>query len=309
MHNLVQVLLSHKIAYRRGATANEINMCCVFCADRAEGEDTRYRLGVNLRTGQAHCFNCGWKSRKDGPRLVGNKLGEVIAKEEYFKEDESKPEVIVTLPPDFELLWDIRRNDGLYWKAKKYLLDRGVKSNQLRVHSIGVSLSGLYSHRIVIPVYWRGELKSIVARDFTGNSPLRYKNSRGPKYIWNLPFKTREVILSEGILKSLAIERVLGKKAAALLGMHLSQIMLDQLNESAVERVVIWPDPGKPGVTGARKLAQRLVDENYEVQVIHPTPNAQADELTDTAIAYAYSFDVVTFDWALSQRMSMEALF
>lgn len=309
MENLVQVLQSHGVAYRRGSKPDEINVCCLFCTDRGEGQDTRFRLGVNLRTGQAQCFNCSWSSHKSGPRLIGVKLGEVIAKEDYFDETEPQPPTHVTLPPDFELLWNIHRNDGMYWRAKKYLLNRGVQSKQLRRYSVGVSLTGKFAHRVIFPVYWMGALKSLVARDFTDTSVLRYKNSQGSKFIWNLPSKRKEVVLSEGILKSLAIERNSSARAAALLGMHLSQTMLSQLRESAVERVIIWPDPGKPGVNGAKQLALQLVGEGYKVSVVHPTPNAQADELTDTAVAHAYHFNVVPFDWALEQKMAVEVLF
>ena len=40
---------------------NEASLCCPFCVERGETEDTRFRLGINVSTAVGHCFNCHWK--------------------------------------------------------------------------------------------------------------------------------------------------------------------------------------------------------------------------------------------------------
>ena len=40
---------------------DEVWICCPFCIDRGESRDDKYRLGINLFTGLAHCYNCHFK--------------------------------------------------------------------------------------------------------------------------------------------------------------------------------------------------------------------------------------------------------
>ena len=63
--NLQEALEAAGIEVRSGASAEEIWMCCPFCQERGESPDGRFRLGVNLRSGKAQCFNCQWKGRGD----------------------------------------------------------------------------------------------------------------------------------------------------------------------------------------------------------------------------------------------------
>ena len=61
--NIVEALEAAGIEVRPGASDEEIWMCCPFCQERGESPDGRFRLGVNIRTGQGQCFNCSWKGR------------------------------------------------------------------------------------------------------------------------------------------------------------------------------------------------------------------------------------------------------
>ena len=102
---------------------NELFTNCVFCDDRKQ------RLGLNIKTGQAHCFNCEFKSKKHGLKLVLRRLGDssnVGTGDEGT--EERKP--ITRLPSEFVLLSTCRRVD-LYAEALDYLERRGIRDSQI----------------------------------------------------------------------------------------------------------------------------------------------------------------------------------
>jgi hypothetical protein len=265
----------------------EIKLCCLFCQERGYGQDYRFRLGVNTSNGKAQCFNCKWKSRH-GPEYIAKRLqlGDIAlptkGKEKAVKE--------ARLPKDFEVLKG-RQTD--YWAkvAKDYITERGVTEKQIREHKIGVSFVGRYNYRIIFPVYYEGSLKGIVARSFTAKEP-RYLNSHGAKAIYGLQDKRMYrpiLVISEGILKSLAIERALPDVlSVSLLGHTMTDQQADMLLKNhSWKEICLWPDPDMAGIRGFIQIAEQL-SLRHKVTIPWPPPKQQADELFSGEIKLAF---------------------
>src|SRR6185503_220494 len=309
----LETLIASGIRYKRTGDPQEIWMCCPFCAERGEGEDIKFRLGVNIVTGQGHCFNCDWRVGRDAPKLV---LGELAIQGGGLEQDtvEAKKQGPVKLPIDFQLLHR-EDSDPLVRKAQKYMYARRVSKDLLRKHHVGVSLSGRYAYRIVFLIFYEDELKGLVCRDFSGRSPIKYLNSPGEKYLWglnNVP-TAPTVCIAEGIFKALAIERTMSElpeawrttRSLAMLGHTLTETMLSQLIEVECKRIILYPDPDRVGIEATVQTAEQL-DKRYNVLVCWPPPKSrkQADELSDKSLLTVLQ-RVVKFSWHL--RMTMLA--
>lgn len=304
MPGFLDILNELRVEFKMGSGPNEVNICCPFCVDRGETEDTRFRLGINFVDKLASCFNCNWKSR-DAVKWVLWKLGsrEVADTESKVEEKvQEKPK----LPDDFELLHRIRPGDVPAYYGKEYLLRRGFTVEDMKAYGFGVSLVGKYAHRIVMPVRWRGKLKGLVCRDFTKRALAKYLNTKGDKYLWNLPAFIKHgdlLVLSEGIFKAIAIQKSLGVCSSALLGHSITAQQLKQLKFSKAKHILVWPDPDIPGIKGQLAVCQVLKASGYAVSTLWPVPKKQADEYTSKRLATLFKKRRRAFDWALQTKI------
>lgn len=272
-------LLSMKgVDSKPGGKDGEISICCPFCVDQNETEDTRYRLGINVKTGQANCFNCGWRSKKGTLKKVLDRLD---IKEELDEEEETqqyeKPESTsqskpkLKLPSSYEGLWLSGKKDKDFRKARRYLLRRGITKKQIRTHKIGFALTGEYAYRVIFPVYYGRKLKSIVSRDYTDSQFLRYKNSKGNKALYNAKKpKARgdTALLIEGIPDCLAAERIHSKNGIdcmALLGKSLKDEQLKYLR--GYRKFILVPDNDGPGLRGMLRVARKIRNEFEDAEI------------------------------------------
>ena len=249
--DLIDALETVGIEYKDGKDDNEIWICCPFCSD------DRFRFGVNIINGKAHCFNdgCEWSGRGE---YTFSKLqealdtGEIEAKQEKRKRKKKRMDEKIELPEGFELLQHPSHNDD-HWnkKAWAFTRGRGVTKEQIRDKKIGFTVEGSMGYRVIFPVYLSGVLVGLVGRTFLNADPT-YKNSVGSKCIYNLPEKKHSTaVLSEAVFTSLAIERVadkMGMDSLGLLGHSLKDDQVSLLRH--YKRIVIWMDPDKPGVEG-----------------------------------------------------------
>jgi len=301
----LEALTFRGVQYRRNVSRrNEVNLCCPFC------DDMRFRLGLNYFKSVAHCFNCGWKSRK-ATRLILLQL-QIDSVSIYdsgmdvVEEAEEKP---LELPEDFTLLSTVEEEDGPLWTARQYLLERGVTPKVIEEHYLGGCLSGKFGYRIIIPVVFKEELKGIVGRDWTGCREPKYLNSAGERSMYNLsPEGKGPLFLSEGCFKAVAIEQALLRfkvGSSALLGHSVTELQVDQIRESGHRQMVIFSDADRVGVEGAINVADRLSDENFDVRFVHPLPLADADDLSQEEIQTA-AIGAKPWSRSLRQRVSLE---
>lgn len=255
--------------------SNELTLRCPFC------NDTKFRLGINIKSGYGHCFNggCDYKSRRALKTLVKKlELGELTA---YVAEEKKEEPRDLELPKDFQLLYR-HDDDPLIEKARKYVLKRGVSKEQIKSKGIGVSLTGRFAYRVLFTVIEDETLLYMVGRDFTGEQEPKYLNTPGSKPVYNVPEKRHgAIVLSEGIFKCLMIEKVCEVPSGALLGHSVTERQLDMIE--GFKEIVLWPDPDLAGLQGFIKMAIRL-SGRYKLWLPEVIPTKQADEMSESEI-------------------------
>jgi len=255
---------------------NETRICCPFCVDLGESPDSKFRLGINTRTGQSQCFNCGWKSRF-GPQAVIRKLQlqPVHVAQEEEEEEKAKfemPQGLISLAKH----WKDSRWSKL---AYKYLLERGMDLTSIIHKNVLFTERGRFAYRVTFPVYIKDEIVGLVGRSIVKDQEPRYLNTPGLRAIWNIrkrPMKT--VMLCEGIFKAIKLEGLYYDEmtVAAVLGHSITQPQIDQLKR--VEKVILWPDPDPVGLKGAIKIAYKLQSQ-FQIALPGIIPTKQADEM------------------------------
>ena len=263
------------IEWHPGGKEGEISICCPFCHLANESEDTKFRLGINVITKKAHCFNCEWGSTNNTFDKVLEGLDIEIEEEQDNKKNKlEKKEFDGELPESFEKLWPLKK-DIDFRKAYNYLRNRRITDRQIDKYNIGFCLAGKYSDRIIFPVYIKDELKCFIGRDFTEKQELRYKNSIGKKYIYGL-YKTWKdkvdtAIIVEGAIDKLSSERVLDKEykvhSIGIPGRVLKDHDIELLKERGYRKIIRIPDVDGPGLRGTLKDARKLKEAGFDVYI------------------------------------------
>jgi Toprim domain len=263
------------------SNGDEFKVCCPFCPDKGLTPDEGYHLGINVRTGLAHCFRCDWRSGGviNTARLISRALGLPLDLHGFYRtrpELEEKPETEEPTSTPLPLEYEAFRNSGdpIEKMAGAYLRERQVSLLQIVRHRIGYAASGRMSWRVLFPVMGYGNVcYGCVGRDFSGSQEPKYLNTPGVKSLWNACRPGRVAIVVEGIMDGLRVERALmhmpkGMVAVARLGSAITDVQLGQLHE--FERVVIVPDFDPAGVHGATALAERCVEARISTKVVVP---------------------------------------
>lgn len=271
----------------------EVSVDCCFCDDGKE------RLGINVETGKMHCFKCDESSGDrdsvvNSKRRTFNKLCAETNTVATFTLDEGEIDTTVEkkietlqkgkkqyedkLPKAFEPLWtNITDREGK--RARRYLQDRGITRKQIRKHKIGFCLSGYYAYRIIFPVWYGTKIRGLVGRDFTGESELKYLNSKGKKGLYGIPIRSRRnkvAILVEGVFDKLAVDNAgFDYDVIGGLGSKLSPKQIKQL--STYESITIWAEPDRAGVEGTIKRAKALEKKKVDVRVVLPDTDPDTD--------------------------------
>jgi DNA primase len=257
---------------------NEVTICCPFC------QDTRFRLGINLRNGKGHCFNdCGFKSRDImyTARMLCEAFGIKFSARQFVQEQQERrqhrlaikePEALGPgLPLEYETFNDICDNIGR--KARAYLKNRGVSALQIAYHKIGFAAAGEMAWRILFPIVDEdGIVHGCAGRDFSGQQTPKYLNTPGVKLLWNAHRPATAAVVVEGVMDAIRVERVLlqtkGTVAVARLGSIITTLQMNQLKH--YDRVTVFPDCDRAGVHGAIELCRRCDARGISVSVVIP---------------------------------------
>jgi DNA primase len=241
---------------------------CPFC-----GDDKR-RMGINVNNGLCHCFraSCEWKSDdiRRTFREISKALGIDAEQDRFYVRKKVKPKRNTTkfanLPKEFENFSDL--DDEVTRKAYEYLTDRGVTDKQIKKHKLGLCAVGDYAYRIIIPVFRKGKLLTFTSRDFTDQSPLRYKNHPGPKYLFNMQHKKKAILL-EGPFDVLAVERATDEyDVVGRLGAGMTAKAIHDL--SRYDEIIVWPDPDRGGIQLAIDTCKAMAKRGKKMYVIMP---------------------------------------
>lgn len=275
--DILEALEAAGVEIHPGSNEDEITLCCPFCLEEGETSiDERFRLGINIRTGKANCFNCGKKAGngdwifKELERVL--ETGEITARQDAKKKKKSNGHV--TLPEGFLRLYhhnSVDLKDSWFRKAYTYAKSRRITDDQLKDKRIGYTLIGNYHHRIIFPVYVHDKLKGYVGRDFIGDQDPPYKNSSGDKTLYNFPkHRKSTVVLLEGVIDTLVVERSARKldiDAISILGDKLTDEQVEML--SSYKRIILWFDPDKAGVNASLR-AVKIIPKDKIVKIVLP---------------------------------------
>lgn len=215
------------------------------------------KMGVNLSMYRTNCFRCN--EHPNPSQLVmdiegfdtyhelinflnSGKFDELEFHEEKVELAEAKP---LYLPEGFRIL-----NLGQSQVAKSirgYVKSRGFVISELSKHGIGYATKGAYFGYLIIPFYYRGQLRYYNARNVIGQGP-RYNNPNkditglGKEFIifnYDALEMYRSVFICEGALNALT----LGDRGIATMGKAISAYQVNELLKSSCERFIILLDP------------------------------------------------------------------
>lgn len=237
-------------------------------------DDSGHRLH-----GSHNCFSCGfgggpWELVAAIRGLSLEDAGKWIrdaARGEAPRDRVRVPAIRVYLPEEssgYRLPVGVKipGEDGSSWfvPALRYLAGRGVTARQVARWGVGFAIVGEAAMRIVFPVRTRGELVSHVARSFVGDEPpylVPTSGKRGARprdALFGEPAFDESlgvVTPSEGVFKSLALERAGAPNPCAVLGAsNLSRTKLAILG--AFPRILVAADPDAAGDAMYEEIAR-----------------------------------------------------
>ncbi len=267
-HNINFVLEGNK-----HCTEGWVNVHCPFCPGSKD-----YHLGIHEDGKGAHCWRCGShpviKTLGQLLNLPESRIRALLQKYKiriHKRKDEPK---ISIFPLRFP-----KPNSQLTEPYKRYLVKRGFDPDKLE-QEWGLKQTGpvsllddiSYSHRILIPIYWDGELVSFQARDITDRSLLKYmacpkrrEKIHHKNILYGKQEKWREfkrLIVVEGVTD---VWR-LGPSSAATLGIEFKMEQVMRLSQ-AHEQFVILFDEEPQAQKQANILAVKLKTLGKQVTV------------------------------------------
>jgi DNA primase len=252
---LHDVLGKEKLHYE---SRGQISFDCPICdEDKHKGN-----LEVNYFEHVYKCWSCGDENGTHGPlgKLIdiwGNKkqrkLYNLLQPEEHKPKEKRRDRL--RLPEGFTLF----KNSSLVYPVRRqaynYLKQRGITDDIIEKYGIGFCDQGKFSGRIIVPSYdSEDELTYFIARSWDPNTRAKYKNPEAEKdiIIFNesLIDWSKDIYLCEGVFDSFFLPN-----SIAMLGKHMSELLLNTLYEKATGNIIIALDGD------AYKNAVRLYEE------------------------------------------------
>lgn len=231
------------------------------CVECDEGRN-KGNLEVNYFEHIWKCWSCSDENDTHGTlgKLIdryGNKkqkkVYNLLRPEEHKPKEKRKDKLKLpqgfTLFKDSSLVYPVRR------QAYNYLKQRGITDDIIERYGIGFCDSGTFSGRIIVPSYdSEDELTYFIARSWDPNTRAKYKNPEAEKdiIIFNesLIDWSKDIYLCEGVFDSFFLPN-----SIAMLGKHMSELLLNTLYDKAKGNIIIAIDGD------AYKDAVRLYEE------------------------------------------------
>jgi DNA primase len=253
---LYDILGDEKLHYE---SKGQISFDCPICdEDRHKGN-----LEVNYFEHVYKCWSCGDENNTKGPlgKLIDNfgnkkqkKIYNLLQPEQHKPKEKRKDRLRLpegfTLFKDSSLVYPVRR------QAYNYLKQRGINDDIIEKYGIGFCDQGKFSGRIIVPSYdSKGELTYFIARSWDPNTRAKYKNPEAEKdiIIFNesLIDWSEDIFLCEGVFDSFFLPN-----SIAMLGKHMSELLLNTLYEKAKGNIIIALDGD--AFDGALRLYEEL---------------------------------------------------
>lgn len=261
--------VKHSLKINRGW----VNTNCPFCDDKPDS----FNLGFNPAGNYYHC----WKSKHGYSlqEMLSVLLNIPVASvDEVLKDYAGKGEVLPEKKKSKVKFLELP-TDTFTPVERKYLKSRGFSPSYLnkKYHIVGGGIAGKWKFRIIIPIYYNGQLMSWTGRSILSKEKLkklgipRYKNLsieksvKNPKELFfNLDnCRGKEVVLTEGAFDVLRFDG----NAICSLGTELTEGQVSLLAEK-FEKVFILFDNEPEAQEKARKFGLQLSSIGIEVEIV-----------------------------------------
>jgi DNA primase len=259
-------------------------------------DERKGNLEVSLEKHLFHCWACGDVNNMHGPLgklidLYGSKKQKKLynlLQPEEFKPKEKRVNKLklpegFTLFKDSSLVYPVRR------QAYNYLTQRGITDEIIEKYGIGFCDTGAFSGRIIIPSYdSKGILNYFIARSWDANSRAKYKNPEAAKdeiiFFENTINWNEDIHLCEG-----AFDAIFLPNSIAMLGKHMSELLLNTLYEKANGNIIICLD--SDAWQDAVKLYHNLNGGRLygKIKIIKLTGDADVADLRGNISDYYYT--------------------
>lgn len=275
--DIAKVMAKLGIEYRQQGA--ELHALCPAHVDRKPS------WSINAHTGQHHCFSCGWGGAVAALicKVIGNDAMLLDTRDawEWIRqngllvgEGERALDVELTLrmgtERPFVLPAMIGAGNMTVWPtpALRYVQDRRIPGWQIRQYGIGVMVDGRLANRIVFPVRDADKRElSYTARTFVGAQPryLTPQDNENAKQgalfgeqMWPEPWKRDRVVVVEGAIKALAVERAVSWYVAGILGASQARQPMVAAKLATFSEVIVLLDNDEAGETNATTLIGAL---------------------------------------------------
>jgi DNA primase len=239
---LVEVLGDPKKSYKN---STQITFDCPICDSGAH----KGNFEVNIDKDVYHCWACGDSEGTHGPLgKLFDKFGNKKQKKLYLllrpeeKKEKKSRTYKLKLPEGFTKISECNLIYPPYKEGINYLRSRGITDEMCERYGIGLTTTGNFSGRVVIPSYDKnGELNYFVARSWNPRAKQKYMNPKAEKdkiiFNENLIDWEKDIYLCEGMFDAIFLPN-----AIPMLGKHLSELLFSTIYEKAKGDIIICLD-------------------------------------------------------------------
>jgi len=271
VNHLLVNLVNNVIGVGKATSGANYSYHCPFCNHR------KPKLEINFRENEEglnnwHCWVCNRKGKKlitlfkavDAPQHRIDELGSYV--KISFHDKNSVQEDSLSLPKEYQPLYQADTKNISVRQALRYLKERGITSTDVARYQLGFCETGRYKNMIIIPSFdEHGTINYFVGRNF-GPGTVKYKNPSFSKNI--VPFELMinwesPIVLCEGTFDAMAIKR----NAVPLLGKTLPEKLLKKIVSSKVKQVFIALD--SDALKQALSYCQTLLNHGKEVFLVN----------------------------------------
>jgi len=190
----------------------------------------------------------------------------IFSKVNRYTSEFDNTEVVeqVELPKEFKPLY--QQSNSIKWKhALNYLLNRGLRVEDIVKYNIGYCEDGEYADKIIIPSYdEKGKLNFFVGRSFY-ETKFKHKNPKVSKDIvgfdllvnWDTP-----IVLCEGAFDAIAIRR----NAIPLFGKSIQTELEKKIIGNSVKKLYICLD--SDALKNALGLAEKFMSYGIQTHLV-----------------------------------------
>ena len=228
------------------------------CVECDEGRN-KGNLEINLEKHVYHCWSCGisgslGKLFDDYGNKKLKKTYLLIRPEEMKVQEKKKYKL--QLPKGFVKISEASPIYPPHKEAFLYLKSRGITDEICEKYNIGLTTTGDFQGRIIIPSYSKGKvLDYFIARSWNARARIKYKNPIAEKdqIIFNecLIDWNKDIFLCEGVFDSIFLDN-----SIPMLGKFMSDLLFNTLYEKANSNIIICLD--EDAWTDAFKLYHTL---------------------------------------------------